>query len=101
MSDEAAKDLGTVVQRLARGWPVYGVVFAAMLAYSELWIDAKIDAAISAGVGGTSPVTMLQGDVQVLTAEVDNLGEDVVRLDGSIVSLNDDVKETLRILATQ
>lgn len=101
MSDEAARDMGSIVHRLLAGWPVYGVVLAGLLAYSELWIDRKIDDAIVAGVGATSPVTMLQGDVQVLTAEVDNLEDSVSRLDTSIGSLNDDVKETLRILATQ
>lgn len=100
MSD-AAKDMGTIVQRLLAGWPVYGVVAAALLAYGELWIDRKIDNAITGGVGTTAPITMLQGDVQGLTIEVDNLETSVARLDGSITGLNDDVKETLRILATQ
>ena len=98
---DAAKDVGNVVHRLLAGWPVYAVVIAFVVGYGELWIDRKIDQAIAGGVGGTAPITMLQSDVRDLGNDVDDLENTVGRLDNSITSLNDDVKETLRILATQ
>jgi len=98
---DAAKDVGNIVHRVLAGWPVYAVVAAALVAYGELWIDRKIDDAITAGVGGTSTVTMLQTSVALNTDAVEDLEGAVTRLDTSIVSLNDDVKATLTILATQ
>lgn len=101
MSDQAAKDVGTIVERLLAGWPVYGVVLVFLAGYSELYIDAKISQGIKEQTGQTVTVTEMATKVALNTDAVNDLEGTVGRLDTSISSLNDDVKDTLRILATQ
>ena len=99
--EKAAKEVGTIVERLLAGWPVYGVVAVALFAYSELWIEAKISEGIKKETGQTQTVTELSTAVALNTDAVNDLAGDVAGLDTSIRDLNSDVKETLRILATQ
>lgn len=101
MSEQAAKDVGSVVERLLAGWPVYSVVLVFLAGYSELYIEAKISAGIKEQTGQTQTVTEMQTAVALNTDAVNDLGQDVQALNTSVTSLNDDVKDTLRILATQ
>lgn len=101
MSDEAAKDIGSVVERLLAGWPVYGVVLTFLLGYSELYIDKKISDGIKAETGQTATVTEIAKDVALNTDAIEDLSKDIGELTMTSRELNADVKETLRILATQ
>jgi len=101
MSREAAKDVGTIVERLLHGWPVYGVVVVFLAGYSELYIEKKISDGIKEETGQTQTVHDIQTAVVLNTDAVEDLGEDVVTLTASINTLNADVKETLRILAAR
>lgn len=101
MSERAAKEVGTIVERILDGWPVYSVVAVALFAYSELWIEAKIRDGIKAETGQTATVQELSTAVALNTDAIEDLSGDVGDLDTSIRDLNSDVKETLRILATQ
>lgn len=98
---QAAKDVGTIVERLLAGWPVYSVVLVFLAGYSELYIEKKISDGIKEETGQTVTVTDLQTSVALNTDAVNDLGDDVKGLDSSVKSLNDDVKDTLRILAAQ
>ena len=98
---QAAKDVGTIVERLLAGWPVYSVGLIAMWGYAELYLDRMISDAIKAETGQTQTVTEMQTAVALNTDAVNDLGDDVQALNTSVTSLNDDVKDTLRILATQ
>jgi hypothetical protein len=101
MSNGAAKDMGTVVERLLAGWPVYGVVFVFLAGYSELYIEKKISDGIKEETGQTETVHDIETAVALNTDAVDDLSDDVVALTASINTLNSDVKETLRILAAR
>ncbi len=101
MSEQAAKDVGNIVERLLAGWPVYSVVLVAMWAYADLYLDNMISNAIKNETGQTMTVTALASDVRDLGNDVDDLEGTVDRLDTSIRDLNSDVKDTLRILANQ
>ena len=101
MSDAAAKTVGSVVERILAGWPVYSVVAVALFAYSELWIEAKIREGIKAETGQTQTVQELSTNVALNTDAIDDLGEDIGDLNQSVQTLNQDVKDTLRILANQ
>lgn len=99
MSEQAAKEVGTVVERILAGWPVYGVVAAAMFAYGELYIEKKISDGIKAETGQTATVTELSKDVALNTDAIEDLSGDIGELTTTSRELNADVKETLRILA--
>jgi hypothetical protein len=101
MSDAAAKDVGSIVERLLAGWPVYGVVLVFLAGYSELYIEKKISDGIKAETGQTFTVTELSKDVALNTDAVNDLALDVSELTTTSRELNADVKETLRILASQ
>lgn len=101
MSNGAAKDVGTIVERVLAGWPVYGVVLVFFGAYSELYIEKKISDGIKEETGQTVTVTDMRTAVALNTDAVDDLSDDVVALTASINTLNSDVKETLRILAAR
>lgn len=101
MSDTAAKDMGTIVERLLAGWPVYGVVLVFLVGYGELYLEKKIRNGILLETGQTAAVTDLATGVALNTDAISDLGDDVQGLDTSIRDLNGDVKETLRILAAQ
>ena len=101
MSEQAAKDVGTIIERLLAGWPVYGVVLVFLAGYSELYIEKKISEGIEEETGQTETVHNLETSVALNTDAVEDLGEDIEALTASINTLNADVKETLRILAVQ
>ncbi len=87
--------------KLVEGWPVYVAVAAFLFAYSELWIEKKISDGIKAETGQTQTVTELTTAVALNTDAVDDLGDDIVGLTTAVNTLNTDVKDTLRILASQ
>ena len=101
MSNGAAKDVGSIVERVLAGWPVYGVVLVFFAGYSELYIEKKISDGIKEQTGQTQTVTDMSTAVALNTDATKDLGEDVVALTASINPLNADVKETLRILAAR
>ena len=101
MSDAAAKDMGTFVERLLAGWPVYGVVLVFLAGYSELYIEKKISDGIKAETGQTSTVTEISKDVALNTDAIEDLSDDIGELTTTSRELNADVKATLRILANQ
>jgi len=89
--NEAAKNVGTLVERLLAGWPIYSVVAVALFAYSELWIEKKIQEGIAIETGNTS-LAVLVDNVKDVEASVKANGD-------AIRELNGDVKATLRLLA--
>lgn len=101
MNDVAAKEVGTIVERLLNGWPVYSVVGVAMFAYGELYIEEKIRKGIKSETGQTVVVTEIAKDVALNTEAIEDLGDDINDLTEVTRDLNSDVKETLRILAAQ
>jgi hypothetical protein len=64
-------------------------------------LTSMIDSRIEAQVGTTASVAGLTTTVALNTDAINDLGDDVDDLDGNIQGLNDDVKQTLRILASQ
>lgn len=101
MSEQAAKDVGNIVERLLAGWPVYSVVLVAMFLYAQLYLKDMISTAIRAETGQTSTVTEIAKDVALNTDAIEDLSGDIGELTTTSRELNADVKETLRILATQ
>lgn len=87
--------------KLREGWPIYVAVFGFLAVYSELWIEKKISDGIKAETGQTQTVTGLITAVALNTEAVDDLGVDIVGLTTAVNTLNADVKDTLRILASQ
>ena len=88
MSEQAAKDVGTIVERLLAGWPVYSVVAVALFGYSELYLKNMISSQIKNETGQTVTVTEMAKDVALNTDAVNDLDVTVNRLDASIGSLN-------------
>lgn len=82
--------------KLIEGWPIYIAVAGFLFAYSELWIEKKIRQGITAQTG-----TNISLQVGLNTDAVDDLGDDIVSLTTAVNTLNADVKDTLRILASQ
>jgi hypothetical protein len=88
--------LNKIWDRLIQGWPVYVAVSGFLFAYSELWIEKKIREGITAQTGAN-----ISTQVALNTDAVNDLGSDVQDLTNSVETLNTDVKDTLRILATK
>lgn len=82
--------------KLIEGWPIYVAVAGFLFAYSELWIEKKIREGITAQTGSNISL-----QVGLNTDAVNDLGEDVSTLNTSVMSLNEDVKDTLKILSAQ
>ncbi len=101
MSKEAAKNLGSIVERVLAGWPVYSVVFVFLAGYSELYIERKISDGIKEETGQVVTITDMQTSVALNTDAVEDLDAAIVTLTSSINTLNSDIKETLRILAAR
>ena len=82
--------------KLVQGWPIYVAVIGFLGVYSELWIEKKIQDGIKAATGDN--ITLAVG---LNTDAVDDLGDDIVDLTAAVNTLNADVKDTLRILASK
>lgn len=92
MSDRLTKWWKTLLD----GWPIYVAVVGFLGVYSELWIEKKIREGIEAETGDNISL-----QVGLNTDAVNDLETTVLGLDTSIKTLNTDVKDTLRILASQ
>lgn len=98
---DPAEVVGEIVTTLIKGWPVYGAVLAVMWLFAKFYLADMISTQIVEETGQTATVSTLSTNVALNTDAVDDLETTVTRLDGSIQTLNTDVKETLRIIATQ
>ncbi len=92
MSDRLSK----FWDKLLEGWPIYVAVAGFLFAYSELWIEKKIREGVTEQTGANISL-----QVGLNTDAVEDLSEDITTLNTSVTTLNADVKETLRILASQ
>jgi len=82
--------------KLVQGWPIYIAVIGFLAVYSELWIEKKIQDGIKLATGANISL-----QVGLNTDAVEDLSDDIVGLTTSVQTLNADVKDTLRILASQ
>jgi len=96
-----AEIVGNIVTRAIEGWPVYGIILGLMWGYAELYLGSMISTQIKEETGQTATVSTLSTNVALNTDAVEDLETAVGRLDTSIQTLNGDVKETLRIIATR
>jgi len=98
---EPAEVVGEIVTQVIKGWPVYGAVLGVMFLFAKFYLADMISAQIVEETHQTATVSSLNTNVALLSDDVDDLEGAVTRLDTSIQTLNTDVKETLRIIATQ
>jgi len=98
---DPAEVVGELVTTIIKGWPVYGAVLGIMWLFAQFYLADMISEQIVEETGRTETVSGLSTNVALLSDDVDDLEGSVDRLDVSIRTLNDDVKETLRIIATQ
>ena len=94
MSDEdtAVDKLAETIKMVIKGWPIYGVVFAMMFGYSELWLDAKI-------AGAIKTQTLEQPAIVGLTGAVQTNTNSLTRVESKVEIVEEDTKEILRIMA--
>ncbi len=82
--------------KLREGWPIYVAVIGFLGVYSELWIEKKIRDGIKEQTGEN--ITLAVG---LNTDAVEDLSDDITDLTTAVNTLNADVKDTLRILASK
>ena len=87
--DTAAQNVGTFVQRLLSGWPVYAVVLAFLMGYHELYMEKKIADGVERETSRTETVRAIQAQLSTNTKRIEDKVEEVER----------DTKAILRLLA--
>lgn len=89
---EAIDKMAEVIKMVLRGWPIYGVVFAMLFGFSELWLDAKISKAIKSQTLEQPAIVEMTGAVQTNT-------NSLLRVEGKVEEVESDTKAILLHLA--
>lgn len=97
--DQAVDKLAEVIKMIIKGWPIYGVVFAMMFGYSELWLDAKISKAIKTQTLEQPAIVQMTGTIQTNTNAINGVATEVGRVSEQVEIVEEDTKEILRIMA--
>ena len=97
--DQAVDKLAEVIKMVIKGWPIYGVVFAMMFGYSELWLDAKIAKAIKVQTLEQPAIVQMTGAIQTNTNAITGVSSEVGRVSEQVEIVEEDTKEILRIMA--
>lgn len=97
--EQAVDKLAEVIKMVIRGWPIYGVVFAMMFGYSELWLDAKISKAIKVQTLEQPAIVQMTGTIQTNTNAINGVATEVGRVSEQVEIVEEDTKEILRIMA--
>ena len=72
------------IKQLVDGWPVYSAVALFLLAYSQLWIDARVDARIAFAAVGQPTVASIDKKVGEHTVKLEGLAAGQLRIEGSL-----------------
>lgn len=80
MSHETPK----FVKQLVAGWPVYAAVAAFLLLYSELWIDARVDARIKSAHDALPSMTAVDKKVGENTVALEALVAGQLRIENQL-----------------
>jgi len=72
------------VKQLVAGWPVYAVVGTALLLFSELWIDRKVDDRIAFDKIGQPLLTVMDKKIDVNATKLESLTAGQVRIEGQL-----------------
>lgn len=101
MSDEdkAVDSIADFVKMVIKGWPIYGVVFAMMVGYGELYLDAKIAKAIKTQTLEQPAIVGLTGAVQTNTDSIQGVRSEVGRVSEQVEIVEEDTKAILKIMA--
>jgi len=89
MTHETPKFIKTLVE----GWPVYAVVGTFLLAFSELWIDRKVDDRIVAHETGKPSLTALDKKVGENGVQLGALSAGQLRIEGQLSILTEHLLE--------
>ncbi len=81
------------VKQLVEGWPVYAVVGTALLLFSELWIDRKVDDRIVAHEAGKPSLTALDKKVGENGVQLGALTAGQLRIEGQLSILTEHLLE--------
>jgi hypothetical protein len=72
------------VKQLVGGWPVYAVVGTALLLFSELWIDRKVDDRIAFDKIGQPLLTVMDKKIDVNATKLESLTAGQTRIEGQL-----------------
>ena len=78
-----------IVKQLVEGWPVYAVVGTALLLFSELWIDRKVDDRIAADKLGQPTLTVMDKKIDVNATKLESLTAGQTRIEGQLAVLTE------------
>lgn len=96
---EAVDKLAEVIKVVIKGWPVYGIVAAMLWGYGELWLDAKIAAAIKTQTLEQPALVTLTGAVQTNTGAITRVEGAVGEVKREVEVVEEDTKTILRMMA--
>ena len=101
MSDEdhAVDKLAGVIKMVIRVWPIYGIVLSLMWGYGELYMDAKIAAAIKKQALELPVIVQVTGDVVANKEDITEAKQDRRRIENKVEEVEGDTKAILRHLA--
>ena len=77
------------VKQLVEGWPVYAAVAAFLFAYSELWIDARVDRRIAASHAALPSMTEVDKKVGENTVKLDSLATGQSVIQGQLATITE------------
>ena len=89
---EAVDRLAEIIKIAIKGWPVYGIVIAMLWGYGQLWLDAKIAAAIK-------QQTLEQPAIVTMTSAVQTNTNAIGRVENKVEEIEGDTKAILLHLA--
>ena len=72
------------VKQLVGGWPVYAVVGTALLLFSELWIDRKVDQRIALSHASGPNLTLVDKRLGQNTTKLEALAAGQLRIEGQL-----------------
>jgi len=81
------------VKQLVEGWPVYAAVGAFLLLYSELWIDARVDARIKASHDALPSINAVDKKVGENTVALTGLTAGQLRIESQLSVITEHLLE--------
>lgn len=77
------------IKQLVEGWPVYAVVGTALVLFSELWIDRKVDDRIALDKIGQPLLTVMDKKIDVNATKLESLTAGQRRIEGQLTLLTE------------
>ena len=81
------------VKQLVEGWPVYAAVAAFLFAYSELWIDKRVDARIKASHDALPSINAVDKKVGENTVALTGLTAGQLRIENQLTVITEHLLE--------